>query len=504
MDKAQADRALTLLEFLEGAAGYKLDDDFTPKDTRDDMLINGFPRHTFATDEGLTPIRVSLPPFEAKPESTQTPKMSISVADMARLRRVVPVHSVELDGCHRVATAYVSTPHVGKSDESEDCRALLSTLLVALVLQSEDVSKAAAYLASECNDKKNKFVGRANIRGLSANYKHSTHLDEGRHCVLTIDQPEMCAGVATTYIVGCPANIQMARAAVLFSIPVETEAFCEDVVSQLREAVDDPANTISLEVLDMPYRFRHMVFGSQGKKQHRIERSTGALIWSNQSKQLLYVFGGDEEREYAKALVAVAKEYGENGNHDSSSAPVANLMRMTRIPVPKASVGFVCGQRRLNLFELEDELSVVISDQIFEDSPVVTISGHNAIPFYVLGSHLNRWRVALEIARLVCEGRRYHHYLQFVKNLAMTTTDIETTPSNEFGADVFFSSGRAHLFEIGHLRRRFGKAADVAAAFLTWDHCVVIGRKQYRDLFKWLVMQRTSNKSDVGVMTTVV
>eukprot|EP00760_Papus_ankaliazontas_P013347 PhM_4_TR15699/c0_g1_i6/m.54576 len=245
LETKQETPALTLADFLATAMGFNPNEEPTPKDMRDDMFIKGYPRKSFDAD-GLTPIRVELPPLP----SVVT---ALSADDMRTIRRVLPVHFIKLEVFINRATAYVATPYVTSEGESE-CRTLLTTVLAAMLLRREDLRSAFAYLSSELKDKKNKYVGRAAVSSVLT--LSGPEIEERNHVVTVGAGEEM-------YFVGCPPNVHMARADKLFLSHGKTEEVREEIRAALQNDVD-PSGTVSLEVLDMPEALKGQVVGKSG------------------------------------------------------------------------------------------------------------------------------------------------------------------------------------------------------------------------------------------------
>eukprot|EP00760_Papus_ankaliazontas_P013346 PhM_4_TR15699/c0_g1_i5/m.54578 len=485
--------SMELGDFLAAAMGFNPNEEPTPKDMRDDMFIKGYPRKSFDAD-GLTPFRVELPPIA----NTMAPKTAFWPKDLATIRRVIPVHSVQMDSFRRIATAHVATPYVTSEGESE-CRTLLTTVLAAMLLRREDLRSAFAYLSSELKDKKNKYVGRAAVSSVLT--LSGPEIEERNHVVTVGAGEEM-------YFVGCPPNVHMARADKLFLSHGKTEEVREEIRAALQNDVD-PSGTVSLEVLDMSEALKGPVVGKSGAKKRRIESCTGARVWITPNHGSSYVFGGEEEREYVKFFVLAMKKLADRAAVDNSDVDAARsmasmLMRTSSFCVPSVSLPMMVGSGRSALLSLESDFNVMFLENIMDGVEEVAASGHPAKGMFLMGSSLGRWRAAMSILRRLSCTPRHDHYAALIKNLTTSSVD----PDDEalgFGAELhrvaFFKPFIVHT---RNLISRYRLAADVAAEIISDEQALIIGRRAYRDLFKWLADHRTAVRMDHNVVTTVV
>eukprot|EP00760_Papus_ankaliazontas_P013344 PhM_4_TR15699/c0_g1_i3/m.54568 len=480
--------SMELGDFLAAAMGFNPNEEPTPKDMRDDMFIKGYPRKSFDAD-GLTPFRVELPPIA----NTMAPKTAFWPKDLATIRRVIPVHSVQMDSFRRIATAHVATPYVTSEGESE-CRTLLTTVLVAVVLRHEDVRSAFAYLSSELKDKKNKYVGRV-VMPQSRIYGSKYEVPHRVICVEADDE---------AYFVGCPPNVHMARAAKLFSDVGVNAATYENYLSQLRSDVD-PTASVTLEKLDVSESLKPLIVGKQASNKLRIQAGSGVVVWS--PPQALFIFGGEEEREYAKLLIrALVHCYDRDGATPKCTDMFDRAARTSVVPFPLMSMGYIIGSNRNVLGSLEQlhGTMVVEGDRMNRTVDQKTLTGHDAATAIVVGSMLGRWSVGLSIVRSLSNHVGHSHYAPYIEKFAMSVPD-ETEAPQSVGAECISNENLLPLhFASGYHRQRFAAAANVAAEFLTRDRGIIIGQKQYRSLFRWLVMQRTTMPSYRSIILTTV
>eukprot|EP00760_Papus_ankaliazontas_P023235 PhM_4_TR1997/c0_g1_i1/m.9005 len=494
--------ALTLAEFLNGAMGFNPNEDATPKDKRDDMFIKGYPRTSFDAD-GLTPIRVALPPVS----SHHTMLAVLSDDNMCTIRRIAPVHFIKFDVlCHR-ATAYVATPC-----ESE-CRTLLTTVITAMVLRHENTASAFAFLSSELKGKKNKYVGHAVVS--SAVALSAAEIESHNHVVTVGTGEEM-------YFVGSPSNVHMARAEKLFLSMGSTAQVRDEICTSLLNEVD-PTGSVSLEVLDIPEMLKGLLMGKKAAKKRHIESCTGAWLWLPPCGGS-YVFGGEEEREYVKFYVLAMKKFHADRLApakpcavDAAKAMASTLMRTSSIRVPSVSFAMMCGAGRSALTDLECAFNVLLLEAVLggEEEKERAVSGHLAKGLFVMGSSLGRWRAGMSILRRLSvshtttSSSQHNHYAALIRKL--TTTSVGSDhEGNGFGAELSHVGYLKHFLIHGrHLVSRYVLAADVAAEFTSEAQVIIVGRAAHRGLFKWLVSHRNNavNKDSSdrnSIMTTVV